>query len=122
PKPSSSPIPLFTYSPIHLHAHHSSSSPIHSHPHHLSSSPVTPPLFPPPIPSHALHLSSSPVTQPIFPSAIPVGLEKQSKRDRGGDGRGDKLIKQASNITTQLIPTSEAGDNALVHANWTFSL
>ena len=40
----------------------------------------------------------------------------------GGDGRGDKLIKQASNITTQLIPTSEAGDNALVHANWTFSL
>ena len=67
-------------------------------------------------------ISGTPVTQPIFPSAIPVGLEKQSKRDRGGDGRGDKLIKQASNITTQLIPTSGAGDNALVHAKWTFSL
>src|SRR4029434_8333561 len=88
PKPSYSPIHpfthmlpihpghLFTYSPIHLFTY----SPFHSHAHHSSSSPVT---------------------QPIFPSAIPARVEKHSKRDRGGDRRGDKIVRQASNNTTQ---------------------
>src|SRR4029434_9861795 len=117
------PAHLVTYSPIHLFTHM-----LTIHPAHQSHN-----LFSPQQSQWAWKSSLrrtgeetgaeikqlNTATHRIFPSASPVGLEKQSKRDRGGDRRGDKIVKQASNNTTQLIPTSGAWDNALVPAKWT---